>query len=243
MISLQEKAKKLRRNTLEICRETNDAHLGSSFSEIEILISLYDSVLKENDKFILSKGHAPYPLYLLLRERGYDPKITSHPDIDEKNGIYCTTGSLGHGLPIATGMALARKIQNKQGRIYVLMGDCECYEGTLWESSNITRHFKLDNLVLIVDNNKFGALDSIENILGFGDLEKTFEAFGYDVSRINGHNFQEIIPALKKNSYEKPRVIIADTIKGKGVSFMQHPKWHARMPTEEEFKIAYDELK
>ncbi len=242
-MNLKEKAKKLRRDTLKLCKETNDAHLGGYFSEIEILISLYDDVLKENDKFILSKGHASYPLYILLRERGYDPKITSHPDIDEKNGICCTTGSLGHGLPIAVGMALARKIQNKGGKIYVLLGDCECYEGTLWESSNIARHFKLDNLVLIIDCNKLGALDKIDDILGFGDLEKTFEAFGYDVCRINGHDFQEIIPALKKNSCGKPRVIIADTIKGKGVSFMKHTKWHARMPTEEEFEIAYGELK
>ena len=243
-MELTEKGKELRKKVLDLALETEDGHIGGSFSEIEILLALFNSVLKPEDKFILSKGHACYPLYILLREKGYNPKIQGHPDIDIQNRIFCTTGSLGHGLPLGVGMALARKIKDKQGKIYVLMGDGECQEGTTWESSLIASHYKLDNLIIIVDHNKLQALNKIENVLSFGDLRKKFESFGIRVSEVNGHDIQEIINVLKKKIEGTPHLIIAHTIKGKSVSYMENnPIWHGRRPTFERINPAYEELK
>jgi len=240
---LKEKAKKLRRDVLDMALQTGEGHLGGSFSEIEILISLYNRILTKDDKFILSKGHACYPLYILLRERGYNPKISGHPDIDEKNGICCTTGSLGHGLPIGVGMALARKILNKKGKIYVLMGDGELEEGTTWEASLIAVHHKLDNLIVILDHNKLQALEPLKNIVSFGNLKSLFEEIGYNTLEIDGHSFSEIIKAFKRKSHKSPKMIIAHTIKGKGISFMENdPKWHGRKIFFDEIKDAYKEL-
>ncbi|MGE4554832.1 MAG: transketolase [Candidatus Paceibacterota bacterium] len=240
---LEQKARKLRRDVLDLALEKGDGHLGGSFSEIEILISLYQKILRDIDKFILSKGHSCYPLYILLQEKGFQPKISGHPDIDEKNGIWCTTGSLGHGLPIGVGMALSRKLMNKKGKIYVLLGDGEIQEGTTWESSLIATHHKLDNLVVIIDKNNLQALDSIKNVLYLKNFKEIFQELGYYVIEINGHSFPEIIKALKTKVSGKPILIIANTIKGKGVSFMENdPKWHARQISLEEFKMAYKEL-
>ena len=199
--------------------------------------------MKDKDEFILSKGHACYPLYILLRGKGYNPKISGHPDIDKKNGISCTTGSLGHGLPIGVGMALARKLLNKDGRVYVLIGDGEIQEGTTWESSLIASHHKLDNLTVIIDHNKLQALGSIADIVSLGSLKNKFKEFGYNILEIDGHSFPEIIQALKEKSLEKPQMIIAHTVKGKGVSFMENnAKWHARKAVLDEVKEAYKEL-
>jgi len=243
MDDLEKKAKKLRRETLRLSLEKNEAHLGGSFSEIEILISLFDRVLQQEDRFILSKGHCSFPYFLLLKERGYSPKIITHPDRDEKNGIYCTTGSLGHGLPQGVGMALARKLQRRRGRIYVLMSDGECNEGTTWESALLAAHHKLDNLTAIIDKNKIQALDETDRVLYLGDLSRKFKEFGWYTLDVDGHNFNEIIPALRSYSYSKPKIIIAHTIKGKGVSFMENePKWHTRLPTAEESRQAFKEL-
>jgi len=242
MDKLREKAKKLRKNLLDFVLEEGEGHLGGSLSEIEILTALYNNVLTEKDKFILSKGHACHPLYLLLREKGYNPRISGHPDIDEKNGIYATTGSLGHGLPIGAGMAFARKKQNKKGRIYVLMSDGECQEGTTWEASDIASFHKLDNLVVIVDCNKLQALEEIENV-SYLNLKKKFEEFGWYVQEIDGHNFDELIPALNKTVQNKPSLVIANTVKGKGIKYMENnPEWHGRRPTLERLKQAYNDL-
>lgn len=243
-VNLEKKAKKLRREVLKLALQTGEAHLGGSFSEIEILVSLYDVILKKEDKFLLSKGHACYPWYILLKEKGYCPKISGHPDIDEKNGIYATTGSLGHGLPIGVGMAFARKKQKKGGRIYVLISDGECQEGTTWESSLLASYHKLDNLTVIVDRNMLQALNKTEDVLSLGDLEKKFNAFGWDTQTVDGHNFKKLIPALSREGKEKPIITIANTIKGKGISYMENdPKWHTRLPNEQELKQAYEELK
>lgn len=243
MNPLEKKAKELRLKTLDLALKTGEGHLGGSFSEIEILISLYDKILTEKDKFILSKGHASYPLYLLLKERGYNPKIAMHPDIDIDNGIWCTTGSLGHGLPIGAGIAFARKKKKETGRIYVLMGDGECQEGTTWESSDIIVYHKLDNLTAIVDYNKVQALDKIKDVSSI-NLANKFKTFGWCVSEINGHDFLEIIPALEQEPKGKPYLILAHTIKGKGVSYMENnPEWHGRRITFERVKKAYEELR
>jgi transketolase len=238
-----ERAKQLRKDVLDLAVETGEGHLGGSFSEIEILISLYDHILKPEDKFILSKGHCSYPMYVLLREQKYNPKILTHPDIDEENGIYCTTGSLGHGLPIGVGMALARKMQNKSGKIYVLIGDGECQEGTTWESSLIASKFNLENLITIVDQNGLQALERTEDVLPLKRLEEKFYAFGWKTSKVDGHNIFEITKTLRKK-VNRPHMIIAKTVKGKGVSYMENnAEWHGKKVVFEEVQKAYEELK
>lgn len=241
---LEERAKRLRKEVIDLTTQFGDAHFGGEFSEIEILVSLFRRILKPEDKFILSKGHACHPLYVLLKEKGYFPKIAGHPDLDLENGISCTTGSLGHGLPMGIGMALARKKIHKAGRIYVLMGDGECQEGTTWESALIAHHHQLNNLVAIIDRNDLQALDDTKKILDLGNLEEKFRVFGWDSATINGHSFKELIPYLEKAPYLKPVALIANTIKGKGISFMENdPKWHARDLSNEERERAYGELK
>lgn len=241
-MNYETRAKEVRRKVLDMLLKEKEGHIGGCFSETDILIALYDNVLMPEDKFILSKGHACYTLYVLLKEKGLNPPIKPHPDICEKDGISCTTGSLGHGFPIGVGMALARKLKKKEGKIYVLIGDGECQEGTTWESALLANHHKLNNLVIIVDHNKLQALQSIDEVTSLGSLKTKFESFGFEVSEINGHNIPEIVLALQKQT-EKPHVIIANTIKGKGVSFMENDsKWHTRIPIEQEIKQAYQEL-
>ena len=238
---LEARAKQLRREVLQLALETNGSHIGGSFSEIELLISLFYQVLNENDTFILSKGHACYPYFLLLREKGFNPKIMGHPEIDPKNGIYCTTGSLGHGLPIGSGMAYAKKIKQEPGRIYVLMSDGECQEGTTWETSDFLAHYNINNLTAIIDFNKIQALDRIEDVSPL-NLKNKFTSFGWHVVKINGHNFNEIISALKQTP-NKPYLILANTIKGKGVSYMEdNATWHGRKVNHERVKLALEEL-
>ncbi len=187
-------------------------------------------------------------ILILLREKGFNPKISGHPDIDLENNISCTTGSLGHGLPIGVGMALARKFKNQQGRIFVLMGDGECEEGTTWESLLIASHHKLDNLIIIIDYNKLQALQKIQEVSSLDNLKIKFESFGCYVTEVEGHDISNIINALEKQNIEnqtldKPYVILAHTIKGKGISFMENdPKWHGRRPILERVKSAYGEL-
>ena len=239
----EKKAKELRKKVLDLAIKEVDAHLGGSFSEIEILVSLYNKILKPEDKFLLSKGHACLPFYLLLKEKGYNPTLGTHPDLDEENGIYITSGSLAHGLPIGVGMAMARKRLNKDGRIYILTSDGECQEGSTWESLLIANHHKLNNITMIIDKNGFQALDKTEDILSLGDLEKKIGVFGWQTATVNGHSFQELIPALSFQPKNAPYAVIANTIKGKGVSYMENnPMWHGRKVDAETLKEAYKEL-
>ena len=241
---LVEKAKKLRRDTFNAFVEHGEAHLGGSFSIIEMLIALYEKVLKEDDKFILSKAHASFPLCLLLQEKGLNPKLTTHLEIAPMNGIHCTTGSLGHGLPLATGMALGRKLQQKNGSIYVMMSDGECQEGTTWESLLIAARHKLDNLVVMIDYNKIQALSFLEEGLPLDDLAAKFKAFNWDCTEIkDGHSFDELIPVLQQKSYMKPKAFVVHTIKGKGIkAFENDPSWHARKIKGAELEIGKKEL-
>ena len=239
------KAKKLRQDTFNAFVEHGEAHLGGSFSMIEMLIALYEVVLKQEDKFILSKAHASFPLCLLLKKKGLNPSLTTHLEIDPKNGIHCTTGSLGHGLPIGTGMALARKLQSKPGKIYVMISDGECQEGTTWESLLIAAKHRLDNLVLVVDYNKIQALTTLDEALPLDNLSAKFKAFNWACTEVNdGHSFEELIPVLQEdNDVGKPQAIIVHTIKGKGVkAFEGDPKWHARRIKGKELEIGKKEL-
>ena len=242
---LSKQALKLRQDTFNAFVEKGEAHLGGSFSMIEILLVLYERILKKEDKFILSKAHASFPLCLLLKEKGFDPYLSTHLEIDPRNGIHCTTGSLGHGLPIGTGMALAKKLQKKPGNIYVMISDGECQEGTTWESLLIAAAHRLDNLIVIVDYNKIQALAPIDEVLPLDDLCSKFRAFNWDCHEVNnGHSFNELINVFGKlQNKEKPVAVIAHTIKGKGIkAFENNPAWHARKIKNKEFEIGKKEL-
>ncbi len=242
---LIQKAKKLRQQTFMAFIKKKEAHLGGSFSMIEILLSLYEKILKKTDKFILSKAHASYPLCILLKEKGLNPKLTTHLEIDEKNGIHCTTGSLGHGLPIATGMAFARKYKKKKGNIYVLISDGECQEGTTWETLLIAAKHKLDNLIILIDYNKIQALSKLKDALPLHNLINKFKSFNINTINVkNGHSFGAILGALrKKRKKNKPLAIIFNTTKGKGIKkFENDPVWHARKLQGEEINLGKKEL-
>ena len=242
---LKLKALRLRQDTLTMFQKKKEAHLGGSFSMIEIIISLYSKILKKSDKFILSKAHASFPLCILLRERGLKPKITTHLEIDEKNGIHCTTGSLGHGLPIAAGMAFANKISKKKGKIYVLISDGECQEGTTWETLLVAAKHKLDNLVILVDYNKIQALSKLNDAIPLHNLVNKFKSFNINCINVkDGHNFVTILKSLNQKSKKKlPTAIIFNTIKGKGIKeFENDPVWHARKLNKDELNIANKRL-
>jgi transketolase len=243
---LVEMALKLRQDTFKAFIEHGEAHLGGSFSMIEMFLALHEVVLSTDDKFILSKAHASYPYCIYLRQNGFNVPIKTHLELDSENNIHCTTGSLGHGLPIAVGMAIARKMQNKKGIIYVMMSDGECQEGTTWESLLIASKHKLDNLVVMIDYNKIQALTSLEDGLPLDNLAQKFEAFNcHTVEIMDGHSFDEIVPKLQAvNLSSKPCAFIFHTIKGKGVKpFEGDPVWHARKVKENEAKVIKKELR
>ena len=212
---------------------------------IETLLALYEIIIKKNDKFVLSKAHASFPLCILLQEKGLNPQLTTHLDLDIKNGIYCTTGSLGHGLPIASGMAFARKKQKIPGKIYVMISDGECQEGTTWESLLIASKHKLDNLVVIVDYNKIQALSRLKDALPLEDISKKFKAFNWNCTEVkDGHSFKSLVTSFKKkNKKGKPLAIIINTVKGKGIKeFEDDPIWHARKLQGKEIEIGKKQL-
>lgn len=243
--NLISKAQELRQKTFRAFVEHGEAHLGGSFSMIEMLLVLYERILQEEDKFILSKAHASFPLCLLLREKGFYPELRTHLELDPANGIHCTTGSLGHGLPIATGMAMARKRLGQPGRIYIMISDGECQEGTTWESLLIGAKHELDNLVVLVDYNKIQALTTLNEALPLESLPVKFRAFNWDCEEVmDGHSFDQLMPALKKsNSGSRPRVLIVHTVKGKGIkAFENDPVWHARKIKGEDLQIGRREL-
>jgi transketolase len=242
---LVDKALKLRQDTFNAFIEHGEAHLGGSFSMIEMLLALHEEVLTTEDKFILSKAHSSFPYCIYLRDNGLNPKLSTHLEIDPENNIHCTTGSLGHGLPISLGMALARKIQKKKGNIYVMISDGECQEGTTWESLLIAAKHKLDNLIVMIDYNKIQALSSLEDGLPLDDLSAKFKAFNWHTIEIkDGHSFNEIVPLLKQENLSlKPCVFIFNTIKGKGIkAFEADPAWHARKIKGKEMEIGKKEL-
>ena len=242
---LVDKALKLRQDTFNAFIEYGEAHLGGSFSMIEMLLALHEEVLTTKDKFILSKAHSSFPYCIYLRDNGLNPKLSTHLEIDLENNIHCTTGSLGHGLPISLGMALARKIQKKKGNIYVMISDGECQEGTTWESLLIAAKHKLDNLIIVVDYNKLQALSTIEEALPLESLSKKFKAFNCNCIEIkNGHSFKSLINGFNKiKKLGRPNVIITHTIKGKGIKeFENDPVWHARQLKGVEIEVGKKRL-
>lgn len=262
---LKAKAKQLRIDSLNLIYNAQSGHPGGSFSAADILTVLYykemdydpkDPHKKDRDRFILSKGHCSPILYSIFADVGYFPKeelktyrdlgrLTGHPN-PKLPGVEIATGSLGQGLSVGHGMALAYKLDKIDKRIYVMLGDGELQEGSCWEAIMSAGHYKSDNLIAIVDNNKVAQDHTTKDLKDIEPIDKKFEDFGWDVLRIDGHDINAIIEALDKakNNSGKPTVIIADTIKGKGVSFMEGDhNWHGKAPDEEKYKLALEELK
>jgi len=239
-----ERSKQIRRDIIALSKANGGYHYGGSFSCVEILIALYDHILDiGRDRFILSKGHACWGYYVLLREKGYFPLLEGHPKLDLHNSVHWTTGSEGHGLPAGIGMALSRKLLDLPGKIYVLMGDGECQEGTTWESLLIASKYKLSNLKVVVDYNGIQGSGFVKDILPIDCLPKVAENCGWLVNEVEGHNILAIVNTLAVDSI-LPQLVIAHTIKGKGVSFMENkPEWHSCWLNDELEKAALQELK
>ncbi len=263
-----EVSKKLRRQILTMINSANSGHPGGSLSCIDILNVLYTKCMKHypeceknpdyknRDRFILSKGHASPALYAILAHCGYikeedlntfrkfGSKLQGHPCSLKVKGVEVSTGSLGQGLSIGCGMAIGLKLDKIQSKVYVLLGDGETEEGSVWEAAMNASHNKLDNIVAIIDRNKLQIDGSTEKVKSVGDVEAKFKAFGWNTVQIDGHNIEEIFNALMtaKNS-DKPFAIIANTVKGKGVSFMENQAgWHGKAPNDEQLKQALEEL-
>ena len=259
-------AKEIRRDILNMIHRAKAPHIGSSFSIVEILVALYfrclsispDRTQDENrDIFILSKGHGCPALYSTLARRGFfSPNALTgfginggtlelHPTRDVEAGIEVSTGSLGHGLSIGAGMALAAKYDRSNRRVFTLLSDGETNEGSVWEAAMFAPHHKLDNLIAIVDYNKIQALGRTQEVLNLEPLAGKWHSFGWEVEEIDGHNFEQIVSTAERVPFQqrKPSVIIAHTIKGKGVSFMENELlWHYRCPDEAEYIRALQEL-
>lgn len=218
--------KDLRKKIIEKGFKHKHGHYGSSMSCVDTVAYLHRNVMKENDIFIMSKGHGAPALHVVSEEMGLKPKWTIHLELNEKDGVMATGGSLGNGLSIALGRAYAKKLKGDGGKVYCLLGDGEMQEGIIWESLNIAKKLNIDNLIVLVDWNKYQAIDSIEEIMGEGydTLKNKLTAFGYNVSRINGHDNNELkmLDWLGKGL----QAVILDTIKGYGVPFLEKNPTH-----------------
>lgn len=263
----KEFARRVRIDVAKINCRTRDSHIGGGYSAVDILAVLYTKIMNINrnnlndvnrDVFILSKGHIATTMFATLAHAGIIP----YEDLDKHllngenyaghtrrytvPGIEMSAGSLGHGSCVGCGMAYAKRIQGLKGNVYVLMGDGECNEGSVWESVMFASRFKLSNLVLIVDRNHLQAYGRDEQVLNMGNLEEKFRSFGCNAMTIDGHNYDDIEKALlcsEADMLQTPTVIIADTIKGKGVSFMENKlEWHFKSPNEEQLKQLMEEL-
>ena len=256
----------IRRDIIEMLTESASGHPGGSLSAADIVTTLFFNELnidpenpkdENRDRFVLSKGHAAPVLYSALARRGYfDPnelltlrkigsRLQGHPNMNDIPGIDMSTGSLGQGVSAAVGMALAGKIDNKDYRVYALLGDGELEEGQVWEASMAAAHYKLDNLTIFVDFNGLQIDGNITDVMNPSPIDKKFEAFGWNVMLIDGHNYDEIIDAIAKAKACKgqPTAIICNTVKGKGVSFMENQAgWHGTAPNKEQCEMAIKEL-
>lgn len=264
--SLVEISKKIRKKILKMIFNSQTSHIGSSLSTVDILTVLYFKVLsidpknawaKDRDRFILSKGHACAALYATLALRGFfseeildeycinGGRLPGHSTMHCASGVEVSTGSLGHGLSIGAGMAIAAKHDGYKYRVFVLLSDGECNEGSVWEAAMFAAHHKLDNLIAIVDCNKLQAFGRTKEVVNLEPLVDKWIAFGWGAKEIDGHNFTQIEKALGKVPFEKnkPNVVIAHTIKGKGVSFMEDQLvWHYKSPNKEQMELALKEL-
>jgi len=257
-------AQNMRVNILKMINTANSGHPGGSLSAVEIVTYLYfkemniESPTDENrDRFILSKGHAAPVLYSVLAEKGFldknllgtlrqiNSKLQGHPDMRKVKGVEASTGSLGQGLAIANGIALVNKLDKKDSRVFVLLGDGEIQEGMIWEAAMLSSHYNLDNLTAILDHNGLQIDGKNDDVMKVEPLDQKWEAFGWHVIKANGHDFSSLEKAFeeRKTIKNKPVIIIAETVKGKGVSFMEDKAgWHGKAPNEDELNIALKEV-
>ena len=260
---LTEKARQIRLEAVKMIGRAGSGHPGGSLSATDVMVALYYSRMalyedprdERRDRFVLSKGHSNPPLYAILADKGYVPEeeklwlrrlhhpFQGHPESNKCPGIDCSTGSLGQGVSVATGMALGFKLAGKPNKVYAMVGDGELDEGICWESFMSAAHYKLDNLTVIVDKNRIQLDGSTDQIMSLGDLKAKFEAFGFAVDEIDGHDMGQILAALDKGAEGKPHCIISNTVKGKGVSYMENNvAWHGKAPNAEQLAIAVAEL-
>ena len=263
---LSKTANELRKNVVKMICNAKSGHPGGSLSAADIVTALYFSEMnvdpknprmEDRDRFVLCKGHAAPVLYAALAEKGYFEKdllmtlrkygspLQGHPDMKKLPGVDASTGSLGQGLSIANGMALAGKLDKKDYRVYALLGDGEQQEGQVWEAAMTAAHYGLDNLCAFLDSNGLQIDGEVEKVMNVAPLDEKWRAFGWHVIEINGHDFKEIFDALDeaRTVKGKPTMIIAKTVKGKGVSFMENQvSWHGSAPNEEQYNIAMEEL-
>ncbi len=254
-MDLKSLAAKVRANVLRMAHMSKSAHTGPALSCADVLVALYFNAMKDGDRFILSKGHGCMSYYATLAEKGIIPyellwsysqnggQLAEHPS-STNPGVDVSTGSLGHGLSIAAGAALARKIKGDTlGREYVLLGDGECQEGSVWEAVMFAAHRKLNNLIAIVDCNRFQATDRCENVVS-SNLVSMFNAAGWISWRVDGHDMDRLVDVFSyTRNLSRPVVIFANTLKGKGVSFMEdNLEWHYRFPNKEELELALKEI-
>lgn len=255
--------KDIKKTILAMVHKARASHVGAALSVADILYVLYFKVaditkenikLPQRDKVILSKGHASVALYSVLYHRGFIPKdcidgyamdngtLPCHIDKNLSEFLEASTGSLGHGAGLGVGMALAKKIDKISGHVYVICGDGECNEGSVWEAVMFASTHKLNNITFVVDFNSLQAFGKTNEVINQVNLKQRFEAFGFDAVEIDGHNLEQIENALKQRS-SKPIAIIAKTVKGKGVSFMENKlEWHYKSPDKEQYKLAVKEI-
>ena len=265
-LKLMKTANEIRKGIVSSVHSAKAGHPGGSLSAADIFTYLYFEELRidpkepkkaDRDRFVLSKGHTAPGLYSALAERGYFPKedlltlrhvgsyLQGHPDMKHIPGVDMSSGSLGQGISAAVGMAIAGKMDDADYRVYTLLGDGEIQEGQVWEASMLAASHKLDNLVVIVDNNNLQIDGTIEEVNSPYPIDKKFEAFNFHVIKIDGNDFDQIDAAFKeaKTVNGQPTAIIAKTVKGKGVSFMENQVgWHGKAPNDEEYKVAMEEL-
>ena len=263
---LTKKAVEIRKGIIEAVYHAGSGHPGGSLSIADVLTVLYFHEMKikpeepdweDRDRLVLSKGHCSPALYSCLANRGYFPledlktfrKIESylqgHPDKNKVPGVDMTTGSLGQGLSVANGIAIAGKMNQKDYRVYCILGDGEIEEGQVWEAAMTSSKYKLDNLCVIVDNNNLQIDGTVEEVMSPYPIDEKFKSFGFQIIKIDGHDIEEIIKAFEvaRNIKEKPTCIIAKTIKGKGISYMENQAcWHGKAPNEKQYKEAIKEL-
>jgi len=257
-------SKSVRRSIIEMVYRSSGQHVGCALGITDILVVLYFIILrihpkklsdKARDRFILSKGHACTALYAVLSEKGFFSKkilsdfskngspVAAHSTLGSLPGIEATAGSLGHGLPMGVGMSISLKRDYPNSRVYVLVGDGECMEGSNWEAILFAAHHKLNNLTLIIDDNGLITLGKTNDILSLQPLEAKLQAFGWSTIQVDGHNYASLTKALKSRHTQKPTAIIARTIKGKGVSYMENGKeWHGKSPDKNQYQLALSEL-
>lgn len=263
---LQEIAKKARRNILEQVYSAKSGHPGGALSCIDILTVLYfhemnvdsqNSRMEDRDRIVLSKGHACAALYAVLAEKGFlgeeelkefrklGSRLQGHPDMKKLPGVDMSTGSLGQGLSAACGMALASKLKKQSNKIYCIVGDGEIQEGQIWEAAMTAAHYKLDNLCLIVDNNNLQIDGKVSDVMSPYPIVEKLESFGFVVFKANGNDIQNLLEVFEnvKTIKEKPVAIVANTVKGKGISFMEDKaEWHGKAPKQDEYEKAISEL-